>query len=447
MPHVTFIYPCIGRFLDTKYVRSWQMQPLSIALLSGLTPSNWSKTFFDDRLEDIDYNINTDLVAISVETFTAKRSYQIAKRFQDRGIPVVMGGYHATLYPNEVKKYANAVCIGEAEGIWNKILADVENNSLQNTYSKSGKAEISTNIDRSIFSNKNYLKIGLVETGRGCPFQCTFCSITAFYKAKYFRKSISALVEEIKDIDKEYIFFVDDNLIADFESAKKLFQVIIPLKIKWVSQVSINVATDMELMKLMIKSGCVGVLIGFESLCSDNIKHMNKSVNSVSDYSASLTKIQKAGIRIYGTFMFGNINDTTDLMDQTYRFAVKHKMFLAAFNHIIPFPGTRLYESIKEEGLLKYENWWLSEKYRFGQIPYNPLEGLTDDQIENGCMDMRRKFYNLSSIFKRSVDLQCNCKGIKSLLSYWGLNLLMRRELDQKFGLPLGVHDCNSWEQ
>ncbi len=439
MPHVTFIYPSIGRFEDTRYVRSWQMQPLSIALLAGLTPAHWDKTFFDDRLEAIDYHIPTDLVAISVETYTAKRAYQIARTFRDKGIPIVMGGYHPTLCPQEVQHYTDALCIGQAEGVWEQILSDRENQSLQKTYQSPENTPISSRFDRTIFQGKNYLSLGLVEAGRGCPFRCNFCSITAFYQAKYQRKNISDLVNEIKQFPHKLIFFVDDNLVADFESAKALFRAIIPLKIRWISQVSINIAADRELMDLMVESGCIGVLIGFESLCAHHMKTMNKQVNIACDYPAVLSDIQTAGIRVYGTFMFGNEFDSQDLMDQTYSFAVQHKLFLAAFNHIVPFPGTSLYETLKTQGSLTYDSWWLSDEYRFGQIPYHPNCDMDSLQVENGCMELRKKFYSLASILKRSLDIKCNCKDLKSFATYWIVNLLMRKELHQKFGLPLGV--------
>ncbi len=441
MPHVTFIYPCIGRFKDTQYVRSWQMEPLCIAVLSGLTPSHWQRVFFDDRLEEIDYEIQTDLVAISVETYTARRATQIAREFQRRGIPVVMGGYHATLCPEDVEQIADAVCVGEAEGIWPALLQDAEQQRLQKRYHRLNEADMAPVVDRSIFAGKRYLKIRLVETGRGCPFQCNFCSITSFYQSRYRRRPIEQVVRDIKACQDQTIFFVDDNLIADFKSARELFEAITPLKIQWFSQASINMAKDESFMKLMAQSGCAGVLIGFESLCAENIKAINKQVNVQADYTQALDRIRRVGIRVYGTFMFGHPHDHADLLDQTYRFALQQKLFLAAFNHVVPFPGTPLYRQLERDGRLKYEAWWRSPDYRFGELPFNPAGELSDKQVEQGCMRLRRQFYQLRSSFKRVLDLQCNGRGLRGLSLFWGLNLMMRKELDQKFGLPLGLQD------
>ena len=201
MARVTFVYPCVGRFPERRYVRSWQMQPLGIAVLAALTPSEWQKDFYDDRLEPIDYDQPTDLVAISIETFTARRGYQIAKEYRRRGVPVVMGGYHATFCPEEVLEHADAVCVGEAEGVWHGILQDAADRRLSGVYSCSSAPDLrGVTPDRNIFRGKNYFKIAMVETGRGCRFQCNFCSITAFHKATYRRRPIDEIVDEIRQI-------------------------------------------------------------------------------------------------------------------------------------------------------------------------------------------------------------------------------------------------------
>lgn len=439
MPHVTFVYPCIGRFPSTEYVRSWQMQPLSIAVLAALTPDNWDRTLFDDRMEDIDYDVRTDLVAISIETYNARRGYQIARRFRKRGIAVVMGGFHATFCPDEVLEFADAVCIGPAEGVWWKILADTMDGRLNGKYVSSGTGEISIKTDRSIFGDKRYLDIDLVETGRGCKFECDFCSISAFYRATYRRRPTDEIIAELKQLKSEVVFFVDDNIVADFAAAKLLFRAMIPLKIKWISQATVNVVKDKELLDLMVQSGCAGVLIGFESLEEKNLVLMNKSVNAVSGYGRSLKTLRRAGIRIYGTFVFGYEHDTERLIRKTKDFAIEHKMFLAAFNHLVPFPATPLYDKIEKDGRLLYDKWWLSETYRFGQLVFEPAGRFSASDIQQKCMKLRRDFYNIVSITKRAFDFDANFKDLKSGRTFLIFNFLLRFEIDKKFGLPLGL--------
>ena len=415
------------------------MQPLSIGILAALTPAYWDRSFYDDRLEPIDYSAPTDLVAISIETFTARRGYQIAAEYRKRGIPVVIGGYHATLCPEETQQYADTVCIGEAESVWNKILEDFRGNRLQKTYSVPRSSElVHIAPDRNIFLGKNYFKIALVETSRGCPFKCNFCSITAFYDGTYRRRPIMEIVEEIKNLKEKVIFFVDDNIIGNREDAKQLFQSLKPLNIKWISQASLNVVRDESLLDLMVQSGCTGLLIGFESLSAENLEFMIKSANKQVDFGPAIETLRKHGIPLYGTFMFGLVGDSPKLFEETLAFAIQHKLYLTAFNHIVPFPGTPLYRVFEAERRLLYDRWWLNSSYRFGQVPFYPLS-MSPTQLEFYCKKVRRDFYKLRSILKRSADTLANRANLQLQTYYFGLNLLMRRELNQKFKLPLGV--------
>jgi len=438
VPHVTFIYPCVGRFSDTKYIRSWQMQPLSIAVLSGLTPSHWDRTFFDDRLEEIDYDKPTNLVAISIETFTVRRSYQIAKEYKKRGIPVVMGGYHATFCPEEVLEYADAVCVGNAENNWKKIILDAEQNCLFGKYQTAiNSKEIFSVFDRSIFEGKKYFNLALVETSRGCNFQCAFCSITAFHKGKCLYRPIDDIVKEISKLKEKDIFIVDDNFASDFNRASELFSALEKLNVKWVGQAGINITSNIKLLNLMAKSGCVGVLIGFESLDSESLSSVNKQANNEVDYSKGLRELRKRGIAVYGTFLLGLPKDSEKTAKEILNFSIKEKLFIAAFNHIVPFPGTPLYNEFERKNKLIYKKWWLSDKYRFGEAPYNP-ETISAQNLKDLCLVMRKKFYSVLSIFRRSIVLFIYCRSIRKIIVYFGLNFLLHKEISQKNGLPLG---------
>ncbi|MBF0197596.1 MAG: B12-binding domain-containing radical SAM protein [Planctomycetes bacterium] len=441
MPHITFIYPCIGRFRDTKYVRSWQMQPLSIAVLSSLTPTNWDRHFFDDRLEDIDYERPTDVVAISVETYTARRAYQIAAEYRKRGVAVIMGGYHATFCPDEVIQHADAVCVGEAEGCWGEILDDISSQSIKGIYRSNSQRTLSgINPDRDIFTGKNYLRLNLVETSRGCSFSCSFCSITSFFKATHRSRPVEDIVREVKASKTKLFFFVDDNIVSNQNRAMELFRALIPLKISWVSQGCIDAAQNPELIGLMAASGCKGVLVGFETLSKDNLGAVNKKVNSTIEYKQAISVYRKHGILLYGTFMFGMENDTNELMEDTISFAREQKLFLAAFAHVMPFPGTPLYQQIAERPQSGMKKWWLDEEYRFGQVPYNP-SSMKAQSLESMCHVARKRFYGIRSIISRGLDFTANCSGLKNAKYFLGINFMMRREVNQKKGLPLGLRD------
>ena len=439
MPRLTLIYPCIGRFPGDKYIRSWQMQPLAMAVLAGLTPEEWEIAFFDDRMEAIDYERETDLVGISIEAYTSRRGYQIAEEYRKKGIPVVLGGYHATFCPEEAKEHSDSVCLGEAEWVWPQILEDAKNKDLKPFYDGKGrKGLFGIAPDRSIFKDKKYFSLALVETGRGCPFSCDFCSISAIHEARYRRRPIPEIVEELKKLNEKMVFFVDDNMIGDLKNAKELFAALKPLGIQWVSQASINAARDPELLKEMVEAGCTGLLIGFESLDQGNLAQMGKKVNQAEDFTEALDNLRKAGIGIYATFVFGYPNDSPALFDQTVAFTRKNKIFMVAFNHIVPFPGTPLYQKVEAENRLRYAKWWLDDDFRFGQAPFKP-PSMSAREIEDRCHWARKMFYGLPSIIERGSNTDSNCKNFEWTKTFFSLNLLLRHEVSQKRGIPLAL--------
>jgi radical SAM superfamily enzyme YgiQ (UPF0313 family) len=410
-----------------------------IAALAGLTPSSWQRAFFDDRLEEIDYDVPTDLVAISIETYTARRGYQIAAEYRRRGVPVVMGGYHATFRPDEVLEHADAVCVGEAEHSWEIILRDAAAGSLRQQYSADALADLaSVRLDRSIFTGKDYFEIALVETSRGCRYNCSFCSIASFFGSRHRRRPTGDIVREIQALEESAVFFVDDNVVGDTEDAKEFFRALEPLGIRWISQASVNVARDPELLDRMAASGCKGLLIGFESLNRDQLRSVGKAVNVDVDYGELLSELRKRGIVVYGTFLFGLRGDTEKTFDDGVRFAVNEKLFMAAFNHVVPFPGTPLYDRYAEEERLLYDRWWMEEGFRFGQSPFRPAD-MGPDELELGCHKARREFYALPSILRRGADFSANCGDLATARLFLGINLLMRKEVSMKRGLPLGV--------
>ncbi|MCP4134778.1 MAG: B12-binding domain-containing radical SAM protein [bacterium] len=435
---VTFIMPSIGRKTDDqKYVRTWQMEPLPIGALSALTPDSVEKEFFDDRFNEIDFDTKTDLVAITVETYTARRSYEISKEFRDRGVKVIMGGFHPTLNSDEVLQYADSIAIGEADDLWVDILKDAENGKLKRRYQAAKRPSLEKVFpDRTIFKGRDYLEVGLVETGRGCPFVCDFCTVCQFYQKSYTPRPIEDVVEEIRKNKYKYYFFVDDNIASNPEHAKKLFTALIPLKIRWLSQGSINMAKDPEMLKLMKKSGCLGVLVGFESLNKETLKNMKKGVNMNIDLDKAVETIHGYGIRIYATFVFGYDDQKIDVFEETYKFAMKHKFFITAFNHIVPFPGSDIYKRLKDEGRLIEEKFWLNHDYTFGDVIFQPKH-FTPKDLTDLCFKYRKGYYNWGSIFKRLFS-KPNFGKFGDPFAYFLVNYLSRVDVSKRQGLPMG---------
>jgi len=436
---LTLIHPCIGRRVDQPYIRTWQMEPLPPAVIAGLTPPDVEIAFHDDRMETIPFDEPTNLVALSVETYTARRAYQIASEYRQRGIPVVMGGFHATLCPEEVSQYAEAVVIGEAEPVWEQVLADAERGALQTYYQAAGRPSLANlRPNRSIYAGKNYLPIGLVEAGRGCHFVCDFCAVQTVFNHTQTRRPSGDIFDELSRMKhKPLIFFVDDNITSNMEQAKDFFRELAKLKIHWVSQASINAAHDEEFLELIAASGCQGILIGFESLNPANLKKMNKGFNLMQGgFEKALANLRRHNIRLYITFIFGYDEDTEASFSQTVDFALQHKFYIAAFNHLTPFPGTPLYRSLEAQGRLIYDRWWLDDNYSYNKIPFQPIH-LTPEQLQRGCVEARAKFYSLNSIWRRSLD-SVNTANLKMWWHYYGINYLFRREVSQRDYYPLG---------
>jgi radical SAM superfamily enzyme YgiQ (UPF0313 family) len=436
---LTLVHPCIGRRINQPYIRTWQMEPLAPATLAGMTSREVEIKFYDDRMERIPYDEPTDLVALSVETYTAKRAYQIASEYRRRGVPVVMGGFHPTLVPEEASEYAEAIVVGEAEGLWPRVLEDFQAGCLRRTYRQARRPALcGLRPDRSIYAGKRYLPVGLVEAGRGCHFRCEFCAIQSYFNSTQTRRPIPEIIEEIKQIKKPLIFFVDDNITSNMDEAKEFFRALIPLKIRWVSQASINAAHDEEFLRLIKASGCQGLLIGFESLNPENLRKMHKSFNTMKGgYEQALANLRRHSIRLYVTFILGYDDDNGDTLKTTLEYALRHKFYIVAFNHLTPFPGTPLYERLQREGRLLYDKWWLHPAYRYGMVPFAP-QGMTAEQVKQRCIEARQAFYSFPSIFKRSLDPQVNARNWFMWSSFFTINLMFRGEVMQRKDFPLG---------
>lgn len=434
---ITFIRPSIHgtRAHDA-------MEPLAFAILAGLTPPDVTVELFDERLEAVPLAHETDLVALTVETYTARRAYQIASHFRRRGIPVVMGGYHPTFLPDEAAHFADAVVLGDAEGVWGQVVADTRAGRLQPRYQGAGLPPMAgLRYERGIFAGKPYKPVVPVQYGRGCKFACDFCSIHAFYGTALRQRPVAEVVEEIRATGRRFVLIVDDNIFVDIPKAKELFEALIPLNIRWGCQVSIDVAQDEELLDLMARSGCIAALIGFESLDEENLRQMKKRWNvKHADYTTAIRRFQARGIMIYGSFIFGYDHDTAAAFQTTVDFALDSKLFLVNFSALTPTPGARLYDRLRDEGRLLYDKWWLDSSYRYGMATYRPLHMSADDLTE-GCLRARRAFYGVPSIARRLWEPRTNARSLAHAAIFLGANLMTMRELRGKLGRGLGTEE------
>lgn len=416
------------------------MAPLCFAILDALTPRDVETALLDERLEPIDPGTRGDLVAMTVETYTARRAYQLSAGFRRRGIPVVMGGHHASLLPEEALEHADAVVIGDAEELWPRVVEDARRGRLEPVYRQAQPPALGGVMPRRrLFRGKRYLGLTLVQAGRGCRYHCEFCSIHAMYGPHLRQRPVGEIVEEIRHSGGRDLFFVDDNLFNDADSAHALFEALLPLRVRWSCQVSVDVTRDREIVGLMARSGCATALVGFESLDPANLRQMRKSWSLRHGQAAdAIRTLREAGIMVYGTFVFGYDADRPASFDATAAFALRQGLFLANFNPLTPTPGAKLYDRLRDEGRLIHERWWLDPAYRYGDATFYP-RGMSARDLTDGCYRARMRFYSGRSIARRLVRSGRTLRTVRRVAVYMTANLISRREIRAKQGRALGT--------
>ncbi len=426
-----------------EQISSDAMKPLLFGIIKNLTPPEHVITFLDERVKRLPDTIDTDVIAFSVETFTAKRAYILARKYRTNNNRIVMGGFHASVMAGEMLRYADTVLIGDAEDTWGRFLADCQAGCPQRTYTSGEKLPLQKIADTPGVYRHGYYGIGVYQISRGCKFHCDFCSIKTMYRGVR-RKSADIVLEELRRAREKIIFFVDDNLFYDRESAIRLFRAIAPLKKKWACQISIDAARDDALLAEMKKAGCFLVLIGFESLNEDSLAEMNKKANAVSDYEEVLCRLRRHRLLVYATFVLGCDGDHKDIFARTLSFAVRNKIAVTNFNPLIPMPGTRVYQRMEEEGRLLYRKWWLSDSYRYGDTAFMPKH-MSPKELRDGCLHIRTQFYSPRCIIKRLFASPANFLPLHFFVFVMA-NLISRREIRRKQGQLLGgiLHETDA---
>jgi len=435
---IAFIRPNLGDFRAND-----AMEPMVFALLAARTPAGVEVVFHDERLAPVPLDLDVDLVAMTVETYTARRAYQIAASYRRRGIPVVMGGYHPTLLPDEVAHYCDSMVLGDAEGVWERLVEDARAGSLARTYRQARPMSLAgIHPDRSIFRGKRYSPVSLVQYGRGCRLACDFCSIHAFYGKAMGQRPVEDVVAELATLPRlRPVFFVDDNLFNDRASLHRLLDAITPLKIRWTCQTTIDVTRDERLLDKMAASGCMLALVGFESLSEANLSQIGKKWNlRRGEYTHGIRRLQERGIMIYGTFVFGYDDDGPDAFDRTVDFALESGFCIANFNPLTPTPGTALIARLARERRLLHERWWLDPTFRYGDATFVP-RGMTPDELTEGCWRARQQFYRYSTIAQRIWTQPALYLRPSRLAVLVASNLISRREIHRKQGARLGTEE------
>jgi radical SAM superfamily enzyme YgiQ (UPF0313 family) len=412
------------------------MEPLVFAILSALTPPQFKRCLYDERLEPIPFDAPVDLVAITADVFTARRAYQIARRYRQQGTTVVMGGIHPTLCPEEAGQYADSIVIGDAEDTWPRLLHDAEQGTLKPRYVSAFASFGEQPPDRSLFQGRSYTPVRFVEFNRGCRFDCDFCSVRAMYQGKIRRQSLAHVLRDIDLLNRRHLFFTDDNFHADHAAMKALLQELVRRRLRWSCQISADISRHPELVTAMAKAGCVSVTIGFESLEPKNLKQMHKAWME-EDYTRVIRLFQDNGILVYGTFIIGYDHDTPEVFERTLSFAVENRLFLANFNPLIPTPATPLYARLQKEGRLLLDRWWLNPNYRWGDCVFKPLR-MTPAELTAGCFRLRQQFTRVRNSVARFPGVSLRMSTLYKAGLFILANSVSHRELKRKYGKALG---------
>jgi radical SAM superfamily enzyme YgiQ (UPF0313 family) len=400
----------ITKVRESRWNRYRVWKPLSLMVLASLTPPDWEISIVDENLGETDYTAMSrpDLVGITAFTSQAVRAYEVAAYFRRLGVPVVMGGIHATMCLDEAMLYADAVVTGEAEGVWAEVLEDARHGCLKRRYD--GKlAEINdvTPARHDLLSGG--YAFGAIQTTRGCPLNCSFCSVTAFNGARYRQRPISDVVQELQSIRENYVLVVDDNLIGirpdHITRAKNLFRAMAQanLKKKWVAQATINFSDDEELLSLASKAGCRGVFIGFESPTPEGLLEIGKkfSILTDRDFRASVRRIQRHGILVVGSFIIGLDVDKQGIGRHIATVASQYGLDNLNVLFLTPLPGTRQWDQMKSDDRIALKKFPYDWKYYTLTYPVARYKHLSLHDIIEEMTSCDRYFYSIPRIVRR----------------------------------------------
>lgn len=401
---------------------------LTLPMVAAVTPEKHEVRIINENYEKLKISDDWDLVGISVLTITAHRSYEIADRFRELGVKVVLGGYHVSALPEEALQHADTVVVGEAENLWPKLLEDMEKGKLKRIYSSQERPDLSKipNPRRDIYYN---FMTGAVQATRGCPVGCDFCPTSQLLGKTVRKRPIEDVIEDIRSIPNKVIMFRDASLTLDIDYSKALFKAMRDLGKKWIANGNINVlGKDEEFLRLSREAGCIQWFVGFESLSKETLKKIHKltNVNVVEKYGEYVRRIQKHGISVVGGMIFGFDEDTPDVFETTYKALEEWQVDGVEFNILTPYPGTAIYQRFEREGRILTKDW---SKYSQAHVVFKPKR-MTPEELLEGYMWITKKFYSMDKVLKRTLHHWGYAKDHErspALLSLPTLNLAMRR--------------------
>lgn len=385
------------------FKKSLRYAPLTLVTLSALVPEDVPAeiTIIDEGIEDVPLDVQADLIGMTVITGSSPRAYELADHFRGRGIPVVLGGPHVTLVPEDAAPHADAIVTGYAEDTWPQLLRDFAAGRMASRYSQAADFQLThENLRfprRELHQSKNYITTAVVEATRGCIHDCEFCVVPSAWGRRPFEKPVEHVVEDVRRTRARHVIFIDLNLISHPDYAKELFAALIPLGIRWYGLSTTRITRDPELLDLTVRSGCKGLLLGFETLSQDNLRSSKKGFNDPRNYKQIVKTLHDRGISINGTFVFGLDEDTPEIFQRTAEFVIDAAIDLPRFAVATPFPGTTLFKRLEAEGRILTRDWSL---YDGQHVVFQPAR-MTPQQLIAGHTEVWKRVYAVSSIARR----------------------------------------------
>ena len=405
-----------------RRARVLNFQQITMPYLAAFVPGNWEVTHIDEAVTPVDVSLKVDLVGIAFHTPSAFHVYDLAIQFRKRGIPVVLGGPHVTLMPDEAQQHADVIFVGEAETHWTQFLKDFEKGRHNRRYSSNTPPTLE-NVPmarKELFHRHDYTAGRLFAT-RGCVYGCDFCTLAVMYQRKVRKRRVEAVAAEYASFPGKVIIFWDDNMANDREYAKALFRAIEPYRKWWSSQASIQAGEDADFLELAARSGCKQLFIGLESISQASMNEVHKGFNRVEEYARVIQRIQSYGIAVQAGIVFGFDNDTEAVFSETLDFLEATGVQNATFNILTPYPGTRLYQRLEAEGRILTRDW---SKYNGREDVVFQPQHMSPETLLEGYQYANRRFYSPASIFRRlshsSVGLWWALPlNIAYMLAFW----------------------------
>ena len=425
----------VGRRSGLLLSRFSTFQPLGLAYVAAATPSNWEVKIADENFDEIQLE-DADLVGITAFTSSIIRAYEIAQIYRKRKIKVVIGGIHASMIPDEARQYADAVVVGEVEGIWRKVIADFESNCLSSLYI-GPKIEYDRDriLPRRDLLHPNYFWHS-VQTSRGCPFNCHFCSVSRYLGKEFRQCNAQDVLTELADLKEKFIAFVDDNLIGHSPKshmrAKELFKGMINrgLNQKWWMQTSINAVDNEPVIEMAAQAGCIFAFMGFESISEDALQDMKKGINikiGIQNYKRVVDIFHKYGIAVYGAFIIGNDYESPAYFEKLARFLVHSGIDIIQITLLTPLPGTALMEQLQKAGRILYQDYpqdW--DKYRFSYMVHEP-QAVPLRTIYIGNNFLKNNIYSFPNYAYRLMRSLFSLRNSTNFLAVYKFNKALKK--------------------